>query len=534
MHSSPCGGRAPGSLETGIDGTFSAMKEALDVPGLPRDLFMIIIDYLDPWDLVRCRRVSHSWHRAFADPDNLRIVLKHRFPRAREVRLLKDEGAFAREPCTESDDIDWRALFDRVTARYFHLTHAKPRSIQRYKLLNSLNSSSFDHWFPVCPWEYHQSQHGSGNCTVFDHAFWTVDDGLLVFLDFATASLVMVDLEYDTSFQVPFELGRRVVRNLRLRERLLICEWSEDKPFHWLNETESVYRHFASSYEIVQSSGQGRWSIVFRSEWKLHFLGLPLNERDRFFSVHNAQHYAIYFWQPNRSMYTGEEDSPIESLFIWDISMPSSYNPSEDPSGRSKPSDDSKGPHIVQRFSFRELDFYSVRQRGTPSLMKLELDSEAETISLRENVCIDEGFDVFDPADRYSWREKTTTIPFIGEGPCLQREGNSLLPPYHGSCSMETCDELSRDGWSAGIMNVLDELSGVRYSLQGTLWDGDDDYNWQMLMIRFLYSPASFEETILAPILMEEIAHKGKICGDERFVIGENSNQELVVLRFDR
>ena len=34
-------------------------------------------------------------------------------------------------------------------------------------------------------------------------------------------------------------------------------------------------------------------------------------------------------------MYTGDEERPLESLFIWDISSPSQYLPSEDPSGQN-------------------------------------------------------------------------------------------------------------------------------------------------------------------------------------------------------
>ena len=52
-----------------------------------------------------------------------------------------------------------------------------------------------------------------------------------------------------------------------------------------------------------------QWTIKFRSEFKVHFFGLPLNSRDRFFSVHTRTHYLIYFWRPNRSMYTGDEES---------------------------------------------------------------------------------------------------------------------------------------------------------------------------------------------------------------------------------
>ena len=99
---------------------------------------------------------------------------------------------------------------------------------------------------------------------------------------------------------------------------------------------------------------------------------MPLNSRDRFFSSHSPSHYALYLWQPNRSAWG--EDDPIESLAIWNISSPSQYRPSKDPTGKAQPSIDSGGPKVIKRLSFTDLDFYQVRQRSTPVLRGLELD----------------------------------------------------------------------------------------------------------------------------------------------------------------
>ena len=41
-------------------------------------------------------------------------------------------------------------------------------------------------------------------------------------------------------------------------------------------------------------------------------------------------------------------------------------------------------------------------------------------------------------------------------------------------------------------------------------------------------------DVTLKPEDVFEIAGKGKICGNERYVVGENDNRELVVFRFDR
>lgn len=99
---------------------------------------------------------------------------------------------------------------------------------------------------------------------------------------------------------------------------------------------------------------------------------MPLNSRDRFFSCHTKTHYAMYLWQPNRSAWG--EDDPIEGLAVWDISSPSSYRPSEDPTGKGKPSEDLEGPRVLRRFSFSDLGFYRIRQRSSPIFRALELD----------------------------------------------------------------------------------------------------------------------------------------------------------------
>jgi hypothetical protein len=80
----------------------------------------------------------------------------------------------------------------------------------------------------------------------------------------------------------------------------------------------------------------------------------------------------MYLWQPNRSAWG--EDAPIEALAIWDISSPSSYRPSQDPTGKARPAENLEGARVIRRFSFSDLSFYRIRQRSSPMLRCLELD----------------------------------------------------------------------------------------------------------------------------------------------------------------
>lgn len=41
-------------------------------------------------------------------------------------------------------------------------------------------------------------------------------------------------------------------------------------------------------------------------------------------------------------------------------------------------------------------------------------------------------------------------------------------------------------------------------------------------------------EVSLRDDLWQQLIVKGKICGDERWLIGENANQEVVIVHFDK
>src|SRR5699024_8326598 len=154
----------------------------------------------------------------------------------------------------------------------------------------------------------------------------------------------------------------------------------------WLNDSDGVHRHFASSFDVEEDS-TGGWRVIPRNEWKIMFLGHPLSERDRFFSSHSKTHYVIYIWQPNRSLYTADDDAPIESLMVWNISQPSSYRPSLDPTGCLRVPSQDTGPEQVTRLGFRELGFFSVRQRGLPAIQRLEVTDDALAIEITETIC---------------------------------------------------------------------------------------------------------------------------------------------------
>ena len=547
------------------------------VPELPEDIFLLILGYLDLWDMVRCRKVAKSWRSGFSNPRYLQIKLKE-YPRAYEMRQVQ-----ARDH-TPTTAVDWKSNFDKIASRYHHLNNGKARSIQKYKM-EALEQ--FGQWYPVAQWDYHESQPGGrlyyenathisrlgGKPYLFRPTFWTYDDGLLVFAPSMTSGarsksspgseaaprnlLVVVDIETGTQSIVPFNTNGKILRNIRLTERTLVVEWAEKEPFHDLNDSEKVHRHFATCFDVVSASTEDApsrtwpprlhyssnpcpWKAVFRCEWKLHFLGLPLNHRDRFFSTHTAHHYAVYFWQPNRSMYTGNEDLPIESLTVWDIHEPSPYLPSTDPTGHNRPKDTyPSGPHAVSRLSFHALSFIGIRQHSTISLLTFHIHSPSTTLVWRENTWA-AGQGYFDPAERL-WRARTTSFPFLGTtGPACVSEWDATLPPYRGHTSMDSAELAGGEGenWFLPVLDVLDQPAGIRFSLVETCFGGET-LGGNRLVVRVRVDGEGEGEEVgegewvaLRDELVDEVACMGRIAGGERWIVGHGREMEIVVLKF--
>jgi hypothetical protein len=162
---------------------------------------------------------------------------------------------------------------------------------------------------------------------------------------------------------------------------------------------------------------------------------MPLNARDRFYSAHNATHYALYLWQPNRSSWG--EDDPIEALAIWDISCTSPYRPSEDPTGKDKPPND-EGPMVIKRLSFADLDFYRIRQRSTPVIRNLDLD-EHNVYVIEEDHRWLVGQQAGHTLPRLH-KVKSVGIPICGTGPYWQDQCGASGDINMSFCERAACD----------------------------------------------------------------------------------------------
>ncbi|KAN0122516.1 hypothetical protein V8E51_000842 [Hyaloscypha variabilis] len=494
----------------------------MSITALPNDIFLLIVAYLSPRELILSRRVCQKFHDAFMEFELNRHVLLRHYPRARELRNA-DQDVY----------VDWSCLFSKVAERYHHLKSGIPRSIEKLPLAKSFVVPQWSRNYGVAPWQRHLQFEEKEAPFHYPDTLWTYEEGLLIFPSADLRRYALYDLETGTISEVDFEPERKIVRRLRLHEKVLVVEWCEIEPYHQLNENEMVFRHFATAYDVVERESEGKWGIVFRNEWKIHFLGMPLNSRDRFFSYHTAQNYALYLWQPNRSAWG--EDEPIEALAIWNISSPSTYRPSQDPSGKGKPDDNFEGPRVVRRFSFKDLDFYRIRQRSTPVLRGLELD-ENHVYVIEEDHRWIVGQQAGHALPRLH-KVKTIGIPFV-TGPMWVDSCGA-----DGDTSMSFCQRASDSRrrnlapcWRHEEFPYL-TITEARDANAGVVFSARHCFMLETISINLkprVHMTGPGYEISLRDDLWQQLLAKGKICGDERWLIGENAKQEVVIVHFDR
>ena len=74
----------------------------------------------------------------------------------------------------------------------------------------------------------------------------------------------LYDLDAGKMVVIDISSESKIVRRIRLKDKVLIVEWSEQQSYHQLNENETVYRHFATAYDVIWGQASETWNVVFR------------------------------------------------------------------------------------------------------------------------------------------------------------------------------------------------------------------------------------------------------------------------------
>jgi hypothetical protein len=98
-------------------------------------------------------------------------------------------------------------------------------------------------------------------------------------------------------------------------------------------------------------------------------------------------------------------------------------------------------------------------------------------------------------------------------------------------------DEASMEKWFLPIMDVVDDVTGVRLSLVETCFSGLSMMDNRLIVrIKVPWLDENHEDgeylILKDDELSREISAMGRIAGDERWIIGQNERLELVVLKF--
>lgn len=519
---------------------------AVGLESLPEELFRLITQHLDAVDIILCRSVSKTWHTAFANPSFLRTAIITHLGYAREVQRLKCEGPAEN---TGRDSAYWMHIFDRVAAHYHALKNGKPfyiTKLSQYVGERPAHLCPITHFFEdvyksalVRYAEYHRLDREQA---------WTYDDGLLVYADKESKGYVLLDIEDTTKTNVPFELKGRYIRQIRLCNQVLLIEWAEDTPYH--SDSEPVHRHFVTAFDVVPVPKSlpwlPKWSVTYRNEWKLHFLGLPLSYKDRFFSVHTATHYAVYFWQLPRPSLEGS--TAVELLTVWDISQHCDYRPSDDPSGQGKPE---FGPRVMFKASNELLSFYGIRQKNCPSFQRLRLDEGEGMVYFQGEAGLTASGRL--GKGKYpSWTYSgcVVGIPISGIGPAWRSEvyqkwrASSKKRPatlIRGFPNNETsidpikayeysrCEEFMWTFHGGELRGYRDCAAGINFVA------GQPDQHRPKHPVDWIIHIWGDDWKAKVEQNAVDCLKFSRIRGDERWIIGRNKlSNEIVILHFDR
>lgn len=184
------------------------------------------------------------------------ILVDADYPRARELHLNGEVNS--------KSDLNWAHVFTKVATRYHYLTQGTPRAVETLPLAKSFILPGWCRNYPITPWQRHLRFEESTAPFHYPDTLWTYDEGLLILPSTKLQAYALYDLEAGTMVGIDIGSHAKVVRRISLKDKVLLVEWCEHQSYHQLNENETVYRHFATAFDVVQDRNSQAWNVVFR------------------------------------------------------------------------------------------------------------------------------------------------------------------------------------------------------------------------------------------------------------------------------
>ncbi|KAM0424695.1 hypothetical protein ACHAPT_010003 [Fusarium lateritium] len=298
------------------------------------------------------------------------------FPLAREARILRGWVTGEDYPEMEGNDLDttdWAAVFAQLARRYWYLSRGKPREASKITMRKDLQASH-----GVKPWN--RFMFGNNATAEFHHwdPFWTCapDLGLIVYPTPSSGSLDPLDFrarDINTGHEcaVPFRLSDGSLIRVHTSDGVLL--------FAFVVKSDAGYSFFIEAFDIImrppalprldlysnknlQEARVARLSFSSRGRSQLLSMDRPLSHEDRFFCTHNSTHFALYTWIP-ASDPTFTTVLPLEELTVWNIGLP-----------QRGPRSERNEPKRILTHETSALQHLGLSQNFSPRLRSLELD----------------------------------------------------------------------------------------------------------------------------------------------------------------
>lgn len=555
---------------------------------LPYSLFLQIFCLVPPHEIVRSRRVSKTLRNTLTSQALCMSLILDFFPRAREARIL--QGLATGENRSEIGDndldtTDWATVFARLARRYWHLSKGKPWRRSEIVIRKDLQVSH-----GVKPWN--RFMHGRNLTADFHHwdPFWTYapNQGLIIYPAPSSKSLDVLDfrardIETGDECVVPFQLSGGSLIQVHVSHSVLL--------FAFVVKSDSGCRFFIEAFDIImkqpalpQLSSKAnnnlrderlsQQTFSSRGPSQLFSMDRPLGHEGRFFCTHNSTHFALYKWIPTTDLAFTTVD-PLEELIVWDIGSPG-------PGPRPEHSE----PRRILTHPTSTLQHLGLSQNFAPRLRSLELDNitqDNHTGSACGHVyLVEDDHDLLagphaGPSSGVGHCVQSTGIPLSDIGPtwkemCLGKappvrgdlpffdahyfhQSQNTTPglarwqriqrghtPFHYSCSSRPQCWRHESFPYVTVSQAHDTAAGVRFkalqffrrqditvSFPPGIYPHHTD-KWEGNLLR--EHPLGNEQLSFFLGRFDSLTAKGRIYGDERWLVGEDTDGHINVLWF--